>query len=348
MSRGANDVLMSIATICLVTIGAIAAACGGIWAVWAVKSGTLRTKRGPAVRPNRDPMENFSKGKRYIEVAAHRVAYIDEGKGEPLLLLHGCPFHSYEWKDVIPLLSRRFRVLAPDLLGLGDTVVSLDDDYRLPEDAEMIRGFLAALGIDSAHFVAHDHGGATSLLLIERAPGIMRSLVLTNIEAYDQWPSAEERPYLKLIVNPLMSSIFWAALHLPFVRREVFSIAANRREALTDDVLEAFLRPHISTPARWQRLRRFFRWQLDPEHNAETMRVVDAMRRFATPTLILWGKQDGNFGKSIANRLAADIPGVVRVEWLENSGHLPMLEEPGRYAGAVTSFIVEQGTVENR
>lgn len=335
---------MSVPTTPLVALGAIAAALGGVWAVWAAKSGTLSHGRGPAVRPDRDPMEEFSKRKRYIDVGGRRIAYVDEGSGEPLLLLHGCPFHAYEWRDVIPLLSRRFRVLAPDLLGLGDTVVALDDDYRLPQDAEMVRGFLAALGLDWAHFVGHDHGGAASLLLMERAPGIIRSLVLTNIEAYDQWPSAEERPYLKLIVNPLTSPIFWAALHLPLVRREVFSIAANRREVLTDDVLGAFLRPHISTPARWQRLRRFFRWQLDPEHNAETVRVVDAMRRFATPTLILWGKQDGNFGESIANRLAADIPGVVRVEWLENSGHLPMLEEPERYAGAVISFIAEQET----
>ena len=329
-------------TTAVAVAGGIAAAIAALWTVCAVRSGTLGGRGGPAVRPDEDPMEEFSRGKKYIDVGGRRIAYVDEGSGEPLLLLHGCPFHTYEWKDVIPLLSQRFRVLAPDLLGLGDTCVTLDDDYRLPEDAEMVRGFLAALGFDSAHFVGHDHGGATSLLLMERAPQIIRSLVLTNIEAYDQWPSAEERPYLKMIVHPLTSPVFWAALHLRFVRREVFSIAAHRQEVLTDDVLRAFVRPHISKPARWQRLRRFFRWQLDPEHNAETMRVVDAMRRFETPTLILWGKQDGNFGESVANRLATDIPGVVRIEWLENSGHLPMLEEPERYASAVTSFIAEQ------
>ena len=320
----------------------IAAAITGLWTVCAVRSGILVDRHGPAARLEQDPMEEFSRRKKLVDVGGRSIAYVEEGTGEPLLLLHGCPFHSYEWKDVIPLLSQRFRVLAPDLLGLGDTPVTLEDDYRLPEDAEMVRGFLAALGFDSAHFVGHDHGGATSLLLMERAPQIIRSLVLTNIEAYDQWPSEEERPYLRLIVHPLTSPIFWAALHLGFVRREVFSIAAHRQEVLTDDVLKAFVRPHISKPARWQRLRRFFRWQLDPEHNAETMRVVDAMRRFETPTLILWGKQDGNFGESVANRLAADIPGVVRIEWLENSGHLPMLEEPERYAGAVMSFIAEQ------
>jgi pimeloyl-ACP methyl ester carboxylesterase len=332
---------MNLVRTALLLVGGLAA----LYTVFAVRSGGLLGPRnGRAVRPEQDPLEEFSRRKRFIDVRGHRVAYIDEGEGDPLLLLHGCPFHSYEWKDVIPLLSHKFRVIAPDLLGLGDTVVDLEADYRLPEDAEMVRAFLDALGISSAHFVGHDHGGATSLLLMERAPQLMRTLTLTNIEAYDQWPSDEERPYLKMIVNPLTSPLFWAALHLRAVRRHVFSIAANRQEVLTDDVLKAFIRPHASTPGRWQRLRRFFRWQLDPEHNHVTVRAVEWMRKFKTPTLILWGKQDGNFGGAIAERLAKDIPGVVRIEWMEESGHLPMIEEPERYAQAVMSFIAEHET----
>ncbi len=337
---------MTLTTLALAVAGGVAAAVAGLWTILAVKSGTLGGRRGPAVRPDRDPMEDFSRAKRYIDVGGSRIAYIDEGEGEPVLLLHGCPFHGYEWKDVIPLLSRRFRVLAPDLLGLGDTVVGLDDDYRLPEDADMVRGFLEALGIESVHFVGHDHGGATALLLMERAPQLMRTLVLTNIEAYDAWPSDDERPYLQWIVHPLTSPIFWALVHLKAVRRHIYSIAAHRQEVLTEEVLEAFVRPHTSTAARWQRLRRFFRWQLDREHNQVTVRAVEWMRKFKAPTLILWGQRDGNFGESIAHRLAEDIPGVVRIEWLENSGHLPMMEEPERYADAVATFVSEHATTK--
>jgi 2-hydroxymuconate-semialdehyde hydrolase len=323
-------------------VGGLAAA----WTIAAIRSGTLPGRRtGPAVRPDRDPMEEFSKRKQYVDVLGHRIAYIDEGAGEPLLLLHGCPFHSYEWREVIPLLSRRFRVLAPDLLGLGDTVVGLDADYRLPQDARMVQGFLASLGIDSAHVVGHDHGGATALLLMNSAPELMKTLVLTNIEAYDEWPSEEERPYLQWIVNPITSPIFWTLLHLKAVRRHVFSIAAHRQEVLTDEVLDAFVRAHVSTPARWQRLRRFFRWQLDDDHNQETMRAVEGMRKFKTPTLLLWGKLDGNFGEAVARRLEGDIPGIVRTEWLE-AGHLPMLEEPQQYADAVAAFVTEHAAAK--
>jgi pimeloyl-ACP methyl ester carboxylesterase len=78
------------------------------------------------------------------------------------------------------------------------------------------------------------------------------------------------------------------------------------------------------------------------------MRAVDGMRRFDRPVLILWGRHDTNFGPPIAERLARDIPGVVRVEWMENSAHLPMLEEPERYAEALMRFFSEDDRPRNK
>src|SRR5262249_53466065 len=75
--------------------------------------------------------------------------------------------------------------------------------------------------------------------------------------------------------------------------------------------------------------------------NLETLRAVEGMRRFDRPTLLLWGKRDTNFGPAIAERLAKDIPGFVRIELLENSAHMPMPEEPEAYAREVLRFFVE-------
>lgn len=316
-----------------------AAGWGG-WLLAALRSGTVPGVTGPGerIRARDRELDELSARKRHVRVGEVPVAYLDEGEGEPLVLLHGCPFHAYEWRDVVPRLASRFRVIAPDLLGLGDTEVTLGDNYRLPRDAEMICGLLDSLGIEQAHFVGHDHGGATCLLLMASAPERLQSVVLTNIEAYDAWPSGEERIYLRLIVNPLTSPLFWALLHSRHVRRRLFAIAAHRRAVLTDEVLDAFVQPHIATPARWQRLRRFFVWQLDPEHRRTTMDVVPAMRRFRRPTLILWGRHDVNFGAAVAERLVADIPGAQRIQWMGSSGHLPMLEEPDAYAEAIAAF----------
>lgn len=98
--------------------------------------------------------------KKLIDLGGYKVAYIDMGRGEPVILLHGCPFSLYEWRDVAPLLAKHFRVVAPDLIGLGDTPVRLNDDYRLPRDVQMVTALMDRLGIHSARFIGHDHGGA--------------------------------------------------------------------------------------------------------------------------------------------------------------------------------------------
>src|SRR5215207_7534621 len=106
----------------------------------------------------------FSEKKRFVRVGKADVAYY-EGNGEPLLLLHGCPFSSFIWRKVIPRLSSHYRCLAPDLLGLGDTETPEGADWSLRAQAAMVVGLLDALGVQRAHVVGHDHGGAVAQLL---------------------------------------------------------------------------------------------------------------------------------------------------------------------------------------
>src|SRR3972149_9789420 len=102
-------------------------------------------------------LDAFSRAKKFVEVGDYRVAYYEEGDGDPLLLLHGCPFSSFIWRKVIPLLSGEYRCLAPDLLGLGDTEAPAAADWSLPAQAGMIIGFLDALGLQAVNIVGHDH-----------------------------------------------------------------------------------------------------------------------------------------------------------------------------------------------
>jgi pimeloyl-ACP methyl ester carboxylesterase len=315
---------------------------GGLFG-YAQWTSRLRDDADYALERNEAALDAFSRQKRYVSVGPWNVAYIDEGNGPPVVLLHGCPFHAFQWRDVIPRLKDNHRVLAPDLLGLGDTQVRLTDDYRLPNEVTMVVGFMDALGIPEADFVTADHGAATLQLLMRDHPGRIRRAVITNAEAYDQWPSDPERPYLHLLVSPWTGPLFRLALRSKWVQHEVFSIAVHRKEAFTDEVLYAYTRALIATPERFARLQRFFRWQLDPEHNRLTMDAVEGLRRFDRPTLLLWGRQDTNFGPAIAERLAEDIPGVVGVEYLEHSAHMPFQEEPDRYADAVREFLAADG-----
>ncbi len=107
----------------------------------------------------------FSQSKRFLEVGDARVAYVDQGSGPPVLLLHGCPFSSFVWRNVISRLSGRFRCIAPDLRGLGDTETPLGADWSVRSQMQMVVGLLDALGLEKVHVVGHDQGGAVAQLL---------------------------------------------------------------------------------------------------------------------------------------------------------------------------------------
>src|SRR6266542_5153148 len=92
----------------------IIVALGLLWTFAAIKAGLFITDRHAAAsNPHEESMEAFSRNKKFIDVDSWRVAYIDEGSGEPVLLLHGGAVHSVEWRDAIRLLRPRYRVIAP-------------------------------------------------------------------------------------------------------------------------------------------------------------------------------------------------------------------------------------------
>src|SRR5512141_1286267 len=103
--------------------------------------------------------------KRYVDTPKGKIAFLEAGDpaSPVVLLVHGIPTSSYLFRGVIPLLQDRFRCLAPDLMGLGDTVVDpARTDFTMPSQAEMLEQFLDALGVGKAHVVAHDHAGAAA------------------------------------------------------------------------------------------------------------------------------------------------------------------------------------------
>jgi len=318
---------------------------GATWTGLAWSAGMFIPHDGRwAVAPGETTNDGFSHRKKTLVLPGSQVAYIDVGKGPPLILLHGCPFSAYEWNEIIPELAKHYRVIAPDLVGLGDTPVRLNQDYRLPQDVRMVRELMDALDVPSAAFIAHDHGAATLQLLMLSDPGRIEKAVITNAEAYDQWPSKPELPYLKLIVNPVTSPLMFHALRFGPVRQEVFSIAVEDKATVTPAIAAAYSLPHVATPKRWQRLRRFFTWQMDESHNDITLTALPGMRAFGRPVLLMWGERDENFGPDLARRLARDIPGVQGIQFLKRSQHMPMQEEDAAYVSAALAFL-RSGTV---
>ncbi len=290
-------------------------------------------------------LDAFSLAKQFVHVDNARVAFIDHGEGSPVLLLHGCPFSSFVWRNVIPPLAQAgHRCVAPDLLGLGDTETPPDADWSLPAQVAMVTGFLDTLGLERVNIVGHDHGGAIAQLLAADHPDRIDRLVLCNAEAYDNWPSGDERPFVIATQLPVIGPLFRLALSSPktfkFILRE--AKAVNNESVLTDELVAGYVRANLSDPHKRAKTARFLAGQLDPNNNRHTLRVVDRLRRFDRPTMLLWGTEDPHFGPAWADRLATDIAGFRRKELLP-TGHLVMEEEPERFTTLVSDFLPATG-----
>ncbi len=269
------------------------------------------------------------------------MAYVDEGSGPPVVLLHGCPFSSFVWRGIVEALSSRFRCVAPDLLGLGDTETPSGADWTLPTQERAVLGLLDELGLERVVLVGHDQGGAIAQLIAADHPGRLGALVLADAEAYDNWPSADELPFVRATQLALLGRlVLWS-----WSRRPLFRWALARGKAvhdpqvLTDELVDGYIAANFADPHRRAKTRRFLAAQLDPANQAHTETAVKGLRHFEQPTLILWGQDDVHFPPTWGERLRSDIPGCARMEVLPGTGHLLMEERPTEVAALIGDFV---------
>lgn len=288
-------------------------------------------------------LDGFSEKKRFVQLGDARVAYYEEGSGVPILLLHGCPFSSFVWRKVIPLLSGNFRCLAPDLLGLGDTETPENGDWSLRSQEKAILGFLDSLGVRQSHVVGHDHGGAVAELLAAEHPERVDRLILANAEAYDNWPSSEEKPFAKVAQVPLLGEfVLWLWSRKACLRWTLAQAhAVYDRRVLTDELVDGYIRANLSDRKRRRKLGRFIAMQFEPSNNRVTLDLLPRLRQFNHPTLLVWAQEDPHFGPQWGERLYQDIPGAKRLELLPATGHLLMEERPEQFATLVLKFLRE-------
>lgn len=139
--------------------------------------------------------------KKYIDVLGKKMAYVEEGSGDPIVFLHGNPTSSYLWRNIIPHLADQGRCIAPDLIGMGDSE-KLDnpgpESYRFVEHREYLDGLLGALGVtENVVFVIHDWGSALGFDWANRhrdaVQGIVYMEAIVRSMSWEEWPEAATR-----------------------------------------------------------------------------------------------------------------------------------------------------------
>lgn len=263
----------------------------------------------------RDPTGTAAQPMKRLPVPGGQMAYLDEGSGSPVLLIHGTPSSSHEWRHVVRALAPRHRVLAPDHLGFGASDRPSDwRTYSLPWHTANLRAWVEALDLPRFHLVVHDFGGPIALPLVLDAPE--RLLSLTIVQSW-LWDLGAPN-----IDNPVMR---WLYLSANFSARMLVKMSWGKRRKLTAALHREFKQQFPDRASRagtWGFARSVTRErQLMDEQGAR----LGALKN--VPVLLVWGKADRIVRPNHLERWKTLFPKAEVLE-LDDVGHFPQLEAP--------------------
>lgn len=274
-------------------------------------------------------------GVKFLELHGDSVAYRDEGDGEALLLIHGMAASSESWRSVLPQLSKKYRVIAPDLLGHGQSAKPRFSDYSLGAFAVWLRDLLDELGVSQATVVGHSLGGGVAMQFVYQHPDYVKRLVLIS--------SGGLGPDVGLILRLLSAP--GAELVLPVVAPQFVLTAGNKLRSWLSaagiqsprgaEMWSAY--SSLSDPATRQSFLRTLRSVVD-YHGQAVSAVSKLGLRTHLPIMAIWGERDDIIPVDHAHA-AHEVRPDVRLELLPNVGHFAQVEAPNNVVELIEDFI---------
>ena len=272
----------------------------------------------------------------FLSVGDIRTFYRSKGDGEPILLLHGFPTSSYDWRRLLQPLSQYGKVIAPDLYGFGYTDTPKDPDYTLTGYESFLRDFLSAMGIGRFTLIGHDWGGVIALRYAIENPDSVSRLVIMDAALYPEWVEHQRTSRSYAIIrrmekNGLVRMIVRNTISKKAVKRAI----APRTEKLVSEEDLAHYKFFFKRGLNAIRLysKNHLQWI---QENAPLLSA--RLKELRMPTLIIWGGEDPYFPPKTPDRLHSDIPGST-LQVLKSTGHWPFEENPEQIIELVTSFL---------
>jgi pimeloyl-ACP methyl ester carboxylesterase len=270
-----------------------------------------------------------------IVLHGHRVTYRTAGEGPLVVLIHGIAGNSQQWDQVIELLADRFMVLAPDLLGHGQSAKPRGD-YSLGAYAVSVRDLLIALDHRRATVVGHSLGGGVAMQFAYEYPVFCERLVVVSSGGLGR----EVHPLLQAATLP------GAEFVLPLIASERLTAAGSAvAQWLSRLGLQAG--PDLAEMARGYAsladagTRQAFLHTLRAVIEPGGQRVSATDRLYLSsmmPSLVIWGRADPLIPVEHADIAHRRMPGS-RLEVFDEAGHFPHLEEPIRFARVLSDFM---------
>jgi pimeloyl-ACP methyl ester carboxylesterase len=270
-----------------------------------------------------------------MQLHGHRVIYHMAGSGPPVVLIHGMLNSSRHWQEVAMRLADRYAVIAPDLIGHGDSATPRGD-YSLGAHAASIRDLLAVLGVERATIVGHSLGGGVAMQFFYQFPQRTERLVLVSSGGLGH----EVSPLLRTATLPGAALMLSLAAHprlLSAIRRTGDRMrASGSRKGVHLQAFARALRPLEQPDAR-----KAFLHTLRSVIDVHGQRVSAQDRLYLLdrmPTLYVWGERDHTIPLAHGREAQLASPGS-RFEALPNAAHFPHLEDPAALAAVLGDFL---------
>ncbi len=271
----------------------------------------------------------------YLETDGYRYHFLDEGEGDPVLMVHGNPTWSFYWRRLVLALSPRQRAIAVDHLGCGLSEKPLDYPYRLEDHVANLAGLVQTLDLENITLVVHDWGGPIGLSAAVQLQERIGRLVILNTGAFPP-PSIPLR--IRCCRIPLLGNFMVRRLNL--FARLALKMATHRKQ-LSKPARDGLLSPYDSYANRIAIARFIEQIPSSPGHpNWQLLCSLEKQLQGLSniPTRIIWGMKDWCFTPHCLDRLMEIFPHA-DVTRLEDVGHYVMEENPDRVIQLVSEFL---------
>ena len=287
------------------------------------------------MNPNMTIQEWKEKGT-FFQYKTHSIFYRDEGKGDPLLLIHGFPTASWDWWKIWPTLTQHYRVIALDMIGFGFSDKPSAYQYSILDQANIHEVLLKQLDIDVCHILAHDYGDTVAQELLARFNDKALGFDITSVCLLNGGLFPEtHKPKLiqKLLISPV--GFIFGALTSKKRLKANFDAIFGKDTPPSDQEIDEFwsLIIHNKGKSVMHKLIRYM-----AERRQHRSRWVGALQQSSIPLKLINGGSDPISGIHMAHRYRELVPNP-DVAALPEIGHYPQTEAPELVLKNYLSFV---------
>ncbi len=269
---------------------------------------------------------------KFIEVDGMQVHFRDEGKGDPIVLIHGTGASLHTWDDWTKELIKKYRVIRMDLPAFGLTGPNKTGDYSIQSYTSFLHKFVDQVRLDSFYLGGNSLGGNIAWNYASEHPNKVLKLILVDPSGL---PTNKPQPTIfKVAKTPILNSLLLYLTPRFFIEKNLKEVYVDDSK-ITDDLITRY---HKMTLRKGNRQAFVDRAKTDFKLGVKVN--LEKLKNISNPTLLIWGAQDNwiplNNGKKMDSLMKNS-----QLKVLENSGHVPMEEHPEESLRILNDFLAE-------